>query len=252
MPVGSTVTFTTTSGRVATNASGFLTNTATVTTPAGVSDSNPANNSATDTDTITTVSAPTLALLDNFNRGNSNNLGSNWRQSNSGNNVDIRVNNNQAFVNQTNDGGRAIWNSPIFGAQQGAAFTFANNNRDNSALILKASGGSVPSPNNYIRVRFETGGGGRIRVATTTSGSGGLTLRGTINGVSFATGNTMTAMVNASGMVYVWKTAGATTTLLGSVQLPNNALWTTGTGRIGMQFSDNSVRVDNFRGGTVP
>ncbi|MEW6402909.1 MAG: hypothetical protein AB1649_14000, partial [Chloroflexota bacterium] len=95
-------------------------------------------------------------------------------------------------------------------------------------------------------------GGGRIRVATTTTGAGGLTLQGTINGVTFATGNTMTAMVDANGMVFVWKTSGATTTLLGSVQLPNNALWTTGGGWIGMQFQATSIRVDNFSGGTVP
>ena len=252
MPVGSTVTFTTTSGSVASTASGFLTNTANVTAPVGVVDSNLANNSATDTDTILTVSAPALTLLDNFNRANSNNLGANWSQAATGSNVDIRVNNNQAFVNETNNGGRAIWNSSIFGAQQGAAFTFANNNRDGSSLILKASGGTLINPTNFIRVRFETTNGGRIRVATTTSGPGGLTLQGTIPGVSFANGNTLTAMVNSTGMVYVWKTAGATTTLLGSVQLPNNALWTTGTGRIGMQFTNTSVRIDNFSGGTVP
>jgi uncharacterized repeat protein (TIGR01451 family) len=52
MPVGSFVTYRAT-GMVSPSASGTLSNTATVTPPAGVTDPNPANNSATDTDTIT-------------------------------------------------------------------------------------------------------------------------------------------------------------------------------------------------------
>jgi uncharacterized repeat protein (TIGR01451 family) len=53
MPVGSTVTFTTTSGRVPpdTNQRSFA-DTATIVVPTGFQDTNPANNSATDTDTI--------------------------------------------------------------------------------------------------------------------------------------------------------------------------------------------------------
>jgi uncharacterized repeat protein (TIGR01451 family) len=49
--VGGTVTFTA-GGTLNINASGTLSNTATVTPPAGITDPNPANNSATDTDTI--------------------------------------------------------------------------------------------------------------------------------------------------------------------------------------------------------
>jgi uncharacterized repeat protein (TIGR01451 family) len=52
MPIGSFVTYRAT-GRVSSSATGTLSNTATVTPPAGVTDSHPANNSATDTDTIT-------------------------------------------------------------------------------------------------------------------------------------------------------------------------------------------------------
>ena len=56
MPVGSTVTFATTSGSVSTSTTAVsLANTATVTAPAGIVDTNPANNSATDTDTINGV-----------------------------------------------------------------------------------------------------------------------------------------------------------------------------------------------------
>jgi hypothetical protein len=56
LPAGSTLTFTTTSGTVsATTLATTLANTATVTVPAGVLDTNLANNSATDTDTINSV-----------------------------------------------------------------------------------------------------------------------------------------------------------------------------------------------------
>jgi uncharacterized repeat protein (TIGR01451 family) len=51
LPVGGSVTYTATAN-VASNATGTLANTATVVAPGGVADPNPANNSATDTDTI--------------------------------------------------------------------------------------------------------------------------------------------------------------------------------------------------------
>jgi uncharacterized repeat protein (TIGR01451 family) len=51
MPSGSFVTYKAT-GKLSSSATGTLSNTATVTAPNGVTDSNPANNSATDTDTI--------------------------------------------------------------------------------------------------------------------------------------------------------------------------------------------------------
>ncbi len=52
LPAGGSVTYTLT-GTVGASATGSLSNTATVTAPGGVTDSNPANNSATDTDTLT-------------------------------------------------------------------------------------------------------------------------------------------------------------------------------------------------------
>ncbi|MGB8694562.1 MAG: hypothetical protein WCD08_13740 [Steroidobacteraceae bacterium] len=64
----------------------------------------------------------------------------------------------------------------------------------------------------------------------------------------------MTALVDASGMVYVWRTTSASvTTLLGSVQLPTTGAnsFTVSGGRIGVQVPTNA-RVDNFAGGTVP
>jgi uncharacterized repeat protein (TIGR01451 family) len=52
LPVNATITFTFTV-QVSPSATGTLDNTATITAPAGVTDTNPANNSATDTDTLT-------------------------------------------------------------------------------------------------------------------------------------------------------------------------------------------------------
>jgi uncharacterized repeat protein (TIGR01451 family) len=54
LPVSATATFTVT-GIVSTSATGTLVNTATITVPAGTTDPNPANNSATDTDTIAPI-----------------------------------------------------------------------------------------------------------------------------------------------------------------------------------------------------
>jgi hypothetical protein len=73
---------------------------------------------------------------------------------------------------------------------------------------------------------------------------------GSVSG-SFASGDTMTAMADQNGVVYIWKTSGVTTTFLGSVTLPGNALWSAG-GQIGMLLSNNGARVDNFAGANVP
>ncbi len=60
LPSGGSVTFTV-NATIATNATGSIANTATVAPPAGVADPNPANNSATDTDTV--VAVANLALV---------------------------------------------------------------------------------------------------------------------------------------------------------------------------------------------
>ena len=57
LPVGASASFTVT-GTVAADATGDLVNTATIATPAGTTDPNPANNSATDTDTQSAPAAP--------------------------------------------------------------------------------------------------------------------------------------------------------------------------------------------------
>jgi hypothetical protein len=68
------------------------------------------------------------------------------------------------------------------------------------------------------------------------------------------TGDTLTAMVDATGLVTVWRTTAANvTTFIGAVQLPTTGAnaFTTGAGRVGIQVPTNG-RVDNFAGGTVP
>ena len=208
---------------------------------------------------------PTLTVLDNFDRNNANTLnnGSNWSQVVVGNASGIRVNTNQAFC--INSGlaallclpGNAFWNNPTagFGTNQGAALTFANTTLNNAALLLKVSGGNANTPTNFIRVQYQTNGGGRVQIATTTNGgigANGYTQRGTLSG-NFASGDTLTAVADVAGTVTVWKTSGATTTLVGSASIPTtgSTAFVTGTGRIGMQLP-SGARVDNFSGGTLP
>ncbi len=221
-------------------APGTLVNTASVAAPAGITDPNATNNSATDTDTIA-VLRPTLAVLDNFNRGNATNLGTNWSQPNN----NIRLNSNNAQEN-TGTTGFAYWNVPTvgFGTKQGAAFTLANGTivgtgTNANSLILKATGGTATAPASYIRVRLTST---TVVVETTTNGGSSFTLRGTLT-ASFTNGNTLTAVANADGSVDVWQN----TTYVGHV----TGTTFTGTGWIGMRLI-NGARVDNFSGGTLP
>jgi len=91
--------------------------------------------------------------------------------------------------------------------------------------------------------------GGQVTVATTTNYGAVWTTQGTLAG-TFANGDTLTAEVDATGTVLVWKTtAGNVTTYLGAVSAASQA-FTTGTGSIGMNLSNGS-RVDNFAGGSL-
>jgi hypothetical protein len=173
---------------------------------------------------------PALTVLDNFNRSNSTTLGANWNQPNN----TLRVNGGQAVAN--NGTGSAYW-SAGFGAKQGAAFTLASNTITNS-LILKATGGSTNSPTNYIRVRLTSS---TVVVETTTNGNTFFN-RGTLTS-TFLNGNRLTAAVDATGAVDIWKDS----TYVGRV----NSTVTSTSGRIGMTLSSNA-RVDDFAGGTVP
>jgi uncharacterized repeat protein (TIGR01451 family) len=249
LPPGGSVTFLL-SGNVSASAGGSLSNTASVAAPASVSDPNPGNNNASDTDTVT-FPVPALAVLDNFNRANANTLGGNWNQVVLAGNASIRVNANQAFAALL---GQANWNAATFGAKQGAAFTFVQSAGSPSApltgssLMLKVTNGAgtAANPANYIRVQYVTTGGGQVLVQTTTNGNvlvPTYTTTGTFASGAFATGDTLTAVVNADGSVDVWRNS----TYLGRSATTSF----TGTGRIGLQLPTNA-RVDNFSGGNVP
>lgn len=192
---------------------------------------------------------PALAVLDSFSRANANTLGGSWSQTTVIGFAAIRVNANQA---QALLPGQAIWNLPPggFGAKQGAALTIATTTPTGDSLILKATGGTATTPVNYARVRLTAS---TVVIETTTNSGGAFASAGTLNNANstFANGDVLTAQVDAGGLVSVWRTRGATTVLVGSIQLPNNALWNTGGGRIGISLP-TGARVDNFSGGTVP
>ena len=231
-------------------ATGTLVNTATVTAPATTFDPNLGNNSATDTDTIITAPAlPALTLRDNFNRANANTLGANWSQTTFAGQAAIRVNANQAFALTD---GWAMWNVPTtgFGNRQGASFTFSNTPINSASfspsLLLKATGGSATTPQNYIRVSYQNSTG----QVTVTTVNGGTVNRARFS-ATFASGDTLAVAAIQNGTVYVYKNG----TAIGAVTIPTSGAgaWTFGTGggRIGLLLPTNQ-RVDNFNGGTIP
>ncbi|MFN8597516.1 MAG: DUF11 domain-containing protein, partial [Anaerolineae bacterium] len=251
--VGGSATFTAQT-TLSAAATGSLANTASVAAPAGVVDTNTANNSATDTDTIVPP-LPTMTILDNFNRANANTLGGNWSQLTAFGNAAVRVNASQAFALVL---GNAYWNVPSggFGAKQGAAFTFANAPLNNTTLLMKVSGAPVLAgvAPNFLSVVYQTANGGQIVVQTTTNYGGVQTVRATFP-ATFAAGDTLSAVADGTGTVYVYKTSGAVTTFVGMVNIPTSGAgaWAPGAsgGRIGVLLP-TGARVDDFRGGTLP
>lgn len=194
------------------------------------------------TGTATVPTQPTT-VVDNFNRLSANNLGANWNYATGS---AIRVSGNLA--NSGNTGVSAFWKTAL-GANQGAGFTFANTTVNGNALYLKASGTFGNGRyQNMIRVTYTAGS---VVVATTVNGNAATPTWTTVSTVAtagnLANGNTLKVAVDSTGKVWVWKVVGATTTLLTStgVQLPNNALWTTGGGFVGMTLA-NGGSVDNF------
>jgi hypothetical protein len=113
---------------------------------------------------------------------------------------------------------------------------------------MKASGGSATTPQNFIRVQYQTGSGGQVVVqTTTTSGLSYPTTLGTFS-ASFVSGDTLTAKANSDGSVDLWKTTAANvTTYIGHTA--TSAF--TSSGRIGI-ILPNNARIDNFKGGTLP
>jgi uncharacterized repeat protein (TIGR01451 family) len=234
LAIGGSVTFTV-HATVSVTATGTIVNTATVTAPASVTDVNLVDNTATDTDTVNPPK-PTLGSLDNFNRTNSNTLGTNWSQLLNG----IHPVNQQAACNGLLciAGGAAYWVNSTFGNQQGVGFNFVNLPINGTALILKATG-TNNLPGSYIRVRYNAG----TVVVESTSNGLTFTAAATLT-AAVGAGQQLFATVDATGLVNVWVDAG----FIGAAQLTNTATWTTGGGRVGMQMPSGQT-VDNFVGG---
>jgi hypothetical protein len=199
---------------------------------------------ATVTINVTEPSVPSLTLLDDFERAAAVNLGANWIQVSGGTPAEPNVQGNgtQAVATATNLGGLAIWNV-LMPTVQSASFTASP--LIDSALVLKATGGSVTSPANYVRVRCEAGSGGEVVVATMMGGSNvSIFVRQAGFAAPGCTGNgTLSASVDAKGIV----TAFLGATFVGGVQLPDVAAWK-GTGKIGIQLQTVGNAVDNFSG----
>jgi hypothetical protein len=210
---------------------------------------------------------PTLNVLDNFNRANANTLGANWAQATLAGQAIIRVNTNEATaVPFFGLPGYAMWGqATTFGAGQAAAFTFVQAGVplspatpvSNSSLILKGSGPvMLQVPLNFVLVRYNRTGTGvadQVQVQYTINNGAAFTTAATLSlsgTAKFVTNDVLTAWVTSAGVVNVYRNG----TYIGAAQLPNDPLWTTGGGRIGVMLptSTPAPRIDNFAGGSVP
>jgi len=226
-----------------------------------------------------TGAVPVLTVLDSFNRAtaahlNASNAQNNpWTQLGATGTAALQLldttsgntSTGVAYCNGTSCilGGTAYWNNGLpttgFGSKQAAAFQFENTSGTVNAsapgysLMLKATGLStfLETETDHVRVTYIPSAS-TVAVAYSTTAGLTYTTASTF-AASFAggaPGDLMGAMVDTTGKVWVWKTSGATTTLLGTAQLPATATWTTGGGLIGMQLPENA-QVDNFAGGVV-
>ena len=193
--------------------------------------------------TGTGLAVPVPAVLDNFNRANSGNLGGNWSQLILGN-AGIQVNGNQAFCTGillcSNAAGANAYRTTTYGTSQAAMFTFANTTVNNNWLWLKAGGtqvlGAYP---NGIRVAYNAG---QVTVANVNGGNANVV--GTF-AATFAANDKLLAVADATGTVYVWKISGTTATFVGQATTTF-----TGGGFIGMHLAQGA-RVDDFAGGNA-
>jgi hypothetical protein len=208
------------------------------------------SNAATVTINITTPTVPsTLLPLDDFERANATNLGPSWAQAaNTGSGSDLQIFDHVAKAVNGNLGGLAIWASgPLLGATQGAQFVLGASPL-HSALVLKATGGSTTAPANYVRVRYESNNNvDEVVVATMVGGNNiSVFVKQAAFPVSLATGDDLTVVVDAKGLVTVFKRGE----FVGGVQLPDVGAWK-GTGRVGIQLQSVGATIDSFVGGTL-
>jgi hypothetical protein len=213
----------------------------------GLALSNPAS---TVTINLTTPTVPSsLATLDTFNRADANSLGTSWAQAaNTGSGSDLQVVANSATAVNSNLGGLAIWNAGgVLGTTQGAQFVLGASPL-HSALVLKATGGTASAPANYVRVRYETNNSVDEVVVSTMIGGNNVSVfvKQAAFPVSLGSNDILTAVVDAKGLVTVFKGTG----FVGGVQLPDVATWK-GTGRVGIQLQTVGATIDSFKGGTL-
>jgi IPT/TIG domain len=226
------------------------------------------------------IAFPAAGVLDNFDRANSNSVGTNWRGNLSG---FYTILSNQARV--VNSGymwwcgsGAGSPNSCTagasnFGANQEAYFTFAKvvSTASEQDLLLKvnnfsASGGGVGTTTSLIEVQYDATTS-QVLVNTYCGssvagcGSQSWRTRAVFGGVTFAPGDQFGARTTADGTVVVYKNGAA----IGSTIIPTAganawpAALASGGGRVGVWFirsggfgSSNDARFDNFGGGTLP
>lgn len=189
--------------------------------------------------------APTLGVLDAFNRNNANRLGGSWNQGVLFGLAALRVNTGQGFAGLP---GLAFWGAP-FGSKQAASMLLTTAPGNGTALLLKASGNFVlGSYASYVRVRYNNG----AILADTTINGVGFANQVTVTGsAALAAGDTLVAQCDAGGTVNVWRVRGGSTSFLGSATLPASSPAGASGGRIGVNLPVNA-RIDDFAGGTVP
>ena len=116
------------------------TRTPTSTATGGATSTRTATSTATSTATATSAQTafPATDILDNFNRSNNNNIGSNWSGSKSG----YKITSNKLDV--LSGGGDIYWNVSSFGANQEAYVKFAtvDVNAQEMDLLLKSQSSS--------------------------------------------------------------------------------------------------------------
>ncbi|MDH5540318.1 MAG: Ig-like domain-containing protein, partial [Rhizobacter sp.] len=204
---------------------------------------------------LSVPSAPTLSVIDDFTRANSTSLSDGgahlWSQTAGTvtSNPDLQIVGSVASAVTTDAGGLAIWNQPAFGATQGASFS--STTLTNSALVLKATGGTdAAAPANYVRVRCETNLGVNELVVATQMGGSNISVfaKQAAFAAPSCTGiGTLSAVVDAKGLVTTFLGGS----YVGGVQLPDVGAWK-GPGRIGIQLQTIGNAVDDFSGGTLP
>ncbi len=209
---------------------------------------------------ITVPSVPmTLGLIDDFNRISPSELGvatvgtnatgGSWKQqvATTTSVPDVGITGDKAKANTITLGGLAILDQ-VFNENQGASFG-SSTLLGNSALVLKATGGTPVSPANYVRVRCESGNGGEVVVATMMGGSNVSVF---VKQAAFpamgcdTSSGSLSAVVDAKGLVTTFLNG----LFVGGVQLPDVGAWK-GKGKIGLQLQNSAAVVDNFSGGSL-